>query len=76
MERTTGHHFAVPCTVGRSSYHLIVDTGAALTQIDQSLLGPPGITPGQPALVHDRPEQQHDGLTDDPDETGALAPFR
>ena len=47
MERTNGRHFAVPCTIGNASYHLIVDTGAALTQIDQSLWRTADITRGK-----------------------------
>lgn len=47
MERTNGRHFAVPCTIGDASYHLIVDTGAALTQIDQSLWRTTDITQGK-----------------------------
>ncbi len=47
MERTSGHHFAVPCTIGGGSYHLIVDTGSALTQLDQSLWAIPDPTRGR-----------------------------
>ena len=47
MEFTNGHHFAVACTLGRGSYHLIVDTGAAITQIDQSLWDTADITQGK-----------------------------